>query len=651
LHKQLKTINKQLKTKKLMKKIFTLLTMALLAIGASAQDVQTLIDYPTSQSGITLNSSKVTITTVKLKTNTTSTACINFSSGYFNDTDGLTGNDAKLSVEGGFKAGDVITIAGAFNNNDNTKKSAIDIFIKDENAEKGYVVLFTTAQFVNGRLVNDDPEIEKFTLEADYDELYLGRNGNTGTNVTTLKVTRGETVEAEDVTFTLSSDEIWIDQTAQIKVNDKSNLGELTLQNITYGTEGIVTVDETGKVTPVAAGETTIQFTTEAVEGKYNAGAGNLTIKVKDVEFPEFGQWNFSHEAFTRFTTISDEITIAGLTLTNGIEIDDKTPKEEDGYSFTHRLKLNKTEKANYRTLSFTATNDCNILVYAISGNKDAKDRKLIIKSGAFDGTDLYNDVVLGDKLYKISVENVKAGTTIYMYADAGVNLYGIFVAEPAESHVAATWDFTQPLSSADEAVLSASPWTYDEEASPARYKNTETLTEKNVQVSLGLELTDGLKFTSTSSDGLTADKVRIFPAKYLSLNGEKHQIVVEGLAKNDKVNIRFASTAEEGAEGAERGFNVSNATPESVMSSNNTDIVEAKLTATADGNMFFTTTGGVYVYAIAINTTLPEYTGISVINAETEGAADAPVYNLSGQRVDENYRGVVIKNGKKMIK
>ena len=633
-----------------MKKIFTLLTMVLMAIGANAQDVQTLIDYPTSKDGIAVGGTTV-YSTVKIKTNKTSIDCIKFANGYTTENV-LNDNKAKLTVEGGFKAGDVITIAGAFNNDDNTKVSKIDIFVLDETADYGYQVLFTTDQFVNGRLVDDNPAVQKFTLAADYDELYLGRNGNTGTNVTTLKVTRGEVVEAEDVTFTLSSDEIWIDQTAQIKVNDKSNLGELTLENIAYGTEGIVTVDETGKVTPVAAGTTTITFTTAAVEGKYKAGEGNLTVTVKDVEYPEFGQWNFSHEAFTRFTTISDEITIAGLTLTNGIEIDDKTPKEEDGYSFTHRLKLNKTEKANYRTLSFTATNDCNILVYAISGNKDADDRKLIIKSGAFDGTDLYNAVVLGDKLYKISVEDVKAGTTIYMYATAAINLYGIFVAEPAESHAAATWDFTQPLSSADEAVLSASPWTYDEAASPARYKNTETLTEKNVQISLGLELTDGLKFTSTSSDGLTADKVRIFPAKYLSLNGEKHQIVIEGLAKNDEVNIRFASAADEDAEESERGFNVSNSTPESVMSNNNTDIVEAKLTATADGNMFLTTTGGVYVYAISINAELPEYVpaGIRVINAEAKTATDGAIYNLSGQRVDENYRGVVIMNAHKVV-
>ena len=92
-------------------------------------------------------------------------------------------------MEGGFKAGDVVTIAGAFNNSDGTKKSAVDLFVVG--AEKAITVLFTTQQFVNGKLTDDDPVVETYTLEADADALYLGRNGNTGTIVTTLKVVRG----------------------------------------------------------------------------------------------------------------------------------------------------------------------------------------------------------------------------------------------------------------------------------------------------------------------------------------------------------------------------------------------------------------------------------------------------------------------------
>ncbi|MBQ4352437.1 MAG: hypothetical protein II758_02540, partial [Prevotella sp.] len=52
------------------------------------------------------------------------------------------------------------------------------------------VVLFTTQQFVNGRVSADDPAVEQFTLEADYDKLYLGRKGNTATFVTLLKTER-----------------------------------------------------------------------------------------------------------------------------------------------------------------------------------------------------------------------------------------------------------------------------------------------------------------------------------------------------------------------------------------------------------------------------------------------------------------------------
>lgn len=44
------------------------------------------------------------------------------------------------------------------------------------------------------------------------------------------------------------------------------------------------------------------------------------------------------------------------------------------------------------------------------------------------------------------------------------------------------------------------------------------------------------------------------------------------------------------------------------------------------------------------------ETTGISSAVSGADGGADAPMYNLQGQRVSGGYKGVVIKNGKKMI-
>ena len=44
-----------------------------------------------------------------------------------------------------------------------------------------------------------------------------------------------------------------------------------------------------------------------------------------------------------------------------------------------------------------------------------------------------------------------------------------------------------------------------------------------------------------------------------------------------------------------------------------------------------------------------PVPTGINNITTEATDA-DAPVYNLSGQRVGKNAKGVLIKNGKKYV-
>ena len=166
-----------------MKKIFTLIAVALATVAVNAE---TLINFESATTGIQVNGT-TTIDAVKIKTNTLSISGIKFANGY--TTENVSnGNNAELSVEGGFKAGDVISIAGAFNNADDTKKSAIDIFTLDGTTP---TVLFTTQQFVNGRLVDNDPVVETYTLTADADKLYIGRNGNTGTFVTTLKVVRG----------------------------------------------------------------------------------------------------------------------------------------------------------------------------------------------------------------------------------------------------------------------------------------------------------------------------------------------------------------------------------------------------------------------------------------------------------------------------
>ncbi|MFS6553974.1 hypothetical protein VPJ68_00405, partial [Parabacteroides distasonis] len=42
--------------------------------------------------------------------------------------------------------------------------------------------------------------------------------------------------------------------------------------------------------------------------------------------------------------------------------------------------------------------------------------------------------------------------------------------------------------------------------------------------------------------------------------------------------------------------------------------------------------------------------TGISTIKSDADGDTEAPAYNLQGQRVGAGYKGLVIKNGRKVI-
>ena len=145
-----------------------------------------LINFAVGMDGIELKGT-CGKSTVKIHVNKDLVDCINFANSYKSDN-ALNDNYVELTTEGGFKAGDIVTIAGAFNNADDSKQAAIEVFTLD--AEQNINVLFATQQFINGRTSEADPEVETFTLTEDAATLCLGRKGNTGTNVTTLIVLR-----------------------------------------------------------------------------------------------------------------------------------------------------------------------------------------------------------------------------------------------------------------------------------------------------------------------------------------------------------------------------------------------------------------------------------------------------------------------------
>ena len=260
-----------------MKKIFTLISLLVLALTVQAQ---TLIDYPKSQAGIT-KSGTTDFSTVKIYTNTTTINGVKFANGY-TTSGALNSNYATISVEGGFKAGDVITIAGAFNNSDETKKAAVDIFTVGE--ANAITVLFTTKQFVNGRTSADDPVEETYTLTEDYDILYLGRNGNTGTLITTLRVDRGE-VKPSDPTAPTT----W-DFTQVLSDNDAANLAAdantWTFDEDNNYWKNVAVLAERNVFEPLKANDVELELTKGLTFTRDNsAGLGEDRVRIKSKNY------------------------------------------------------------------------------------------------------------------------------------------------------------------------------------------------------------------------------------------------------------------------------------------------------------------------------------------------------------------------------
>ena len=88
-------------------------------------------------------------------------------------------------VAGGFMAGDVVSIAGYYNNSAE-KQSAVGIYLTKEDEAP----IWQTADFINGRLVAGEPTVQTYTLTQDAPNLIIARCGKTRTNVLKLTVTR-----------------------------------------------------------------------------------------------------------------------------------------------------------------------------------------------------------------------------------------------------------------------------------------------------------------------------------------------------------------------------------------------------------------------------------------------------------------------------
>lgn len=140
--------------------------------------------------------------------------------------------------------------------------------------------------------------------------------------------------------------------------------------------------------------------------------------------------WNFSDSKFNELGTISETVTIDGLTIAANADktvVIDENKKSIDGYEFTHRAKMGGAGSAEARYLSFGAPANSTVTVYGMSANSSATDRNLVIAAGNMDNK-LYDAPLLGDKIYKVE-QKISEPSVVYIYSgNSGLNFYCIKV-------------------------------------------------------------------------------------------------------------------------------------------------------------------------------------------------------------------------------
>lgn len=218
----------------------------------------------------------------------------------------------------------------------------------------------------------------------------------------------------------------------------------------------------------------------------------------------------------------------------------------------------------------------------------------------------------------------------------------------------ATTWNFTQALSPSDNTNLSADATNWEYNSENDYWANKVALTERNVFTALKannveLDIVKGFTFTRDNSAGLDADKIRIEPGKYFTINGSAVKMNFGTLVKNDIIRLRIKAGG-----ASERSLEFTNAeatAQSSPLTTADTDEHDIEVKVLTNGGVILGPTGGYRFLAITINNALPSTTGINDVKVvEPATVKDGAIFNLAGQKVNESYKGVVISNGKKMI-
>lgn len=214
-------------------------------------------------------------------------------------------------------------------------------------------------------------------------------------------------------------------------------------------------------------------------------------------------------------------------------------------------------------------------------------------------------------------------------------------VTAPSTYETIKLWDFNK-RSDETVALLNSSDWA----ASGGNYTcdialNKSPLTANNVEI----EEAKGLLFTCPANQF-------VYYSNSIRMN-KPCAIYVPDLKKDDKIAITWKSANSS----AQRGFTTKNLSSASFTTDGTKRTVESNVLE--DGEVEFNSaTGGIYIYSIELkrqgatgikNLETPEIFG-TYGTPETFGTSNSSYYNLAGQKITSAYKGIAIKNGKKVI-
>ena len=147
--------------------------------------------------------------------------------------------------------------------------------------------------------------------------------------------------------------------------------------------------------------------------------------------------------------------------------------------------------------------------------------------------------------------------------------------------------------------------------------------------------------------NGSNKSNIFKFAEKFTQVDGKNGVIIISGLKADDVVSL-FVSAKGGTASKFEalKGCTADAGNPESVAKAASVDeYVEVKFTATESEIQIKETAGGFRISKLLVN---GGATGIQEIPVKVIN--NGAIYNLAGQKVNESYKGIVIKNGKKYI-